>query len=160
MDITTIVTVAVLAILIVTLILVAMLLYAKAKLTPSGKVTITINGEKELSVSPGSSLLTTLSNEKIFLPSACGGSGKQQKNNWRLGCQVKVKEDLEIIIPEEVLGIKKWECEVISNRNVATFIKEFIVKLPEGENLKFRSGGYIKIDIPPCEVDYSKDIYV
>ncbi len=186
MDITTIVTVAVLAILIVTLILVAMLLYAKAKLTPSGKVKITINGEKELSVSPGSSLLTTLSNEKIFLPSACGGSGtcgmckcrvikgggeilptetgfftrKQQKNNWRLGCQVKVKEDLEIIIPEEVLGIKKWECEVISNRNVATFIKEFIVKLPEGENLKFRSGGYIQIDIPPCEVDFSKDIYV
>ncbi|MBP9019135.1 MAG: NADH:ubiquinone reductase (Na(+)-transporting) subunit F [Rikenellaceae bacterium] len=186
MDITTIVTVAVLAILIVTLILVAMLLYAKAKLTPSGKVKITINGEKELSVSPGSSLLTTLSNEKIFLPSACGGSGtcgmckcrvikgggeilptetgfftrKQQKNNWRLGCQVKVKEDLEIIIPEEVLGIKKWECEVVSNRNVATFIKEFIVKLPEGENLKFRSGGYIQIDIPPCEVDYSKDIYV
>jgi Na+-transporting NADH:ubiquinone oxidoreductase subunit F len=186
MDITIIVTVAVIAILIVTLILVAMLLYAKAKLTPSGKVNITINGEKELSVSPGSSLLTTLSNEKIFLPSACGGSGtcgmckcrvikgggeilptetgfftrKQQKNNWRLGCQVKVKEDMEIIIPEEVLGIKKWECEVVSNRNVATFIKEFIVKLPEGENLKFRSGGYIQIDIPPCEVDFSKDIYV
>ncbi|MCK9627049.1 MAG: NADH:ubiquinone reductase (Na(+)-transporting) subunit F [Bacteroidales bacterium] len=186
MNITTIVTVAVIAILIVTLLLVAMLLYAKAKLTPSGKVKVTINGEKELTVSPGSSLLSTLSNEKIFLPSACGGGGtcgmckcrvtkgggeilptetgfftrKQQNNQWRLGCQVKVKEDMEIVIPEEVLGIKKWECEVVSNHNVATFIKEFVVKLPEGEHLKFRSGGYIQIDIPPCEVDFKNDIDV
>lgn len=186
MNITTIVTVAVIAILVVTLLLVAMLLYAKAKLTPSGKVKVTINGEKELTVSPGSSLLSTLSNEKIFLPSACGGGGtcgmckcrvtkgggeilptetgfftrKQQNNQWRLGCQVKVKEDMEIVIPEEVLGIKKWECEVVSNHNVATFIKEFVVKLPEGEHLKFRSGGYIQIDIPPCEVDFKKDIDV
>ena len=186
MNITTIVTVAVIAILVVTLLLVAMLLYAKAKLTPSGKVKVTINGDKELTVSPGSSLLSTLSNEKIFLPSACGGGGtcgmckcrvtkgggeilptetgfftrKQQNNQWRLGCQVKVKEDMEIVIPEEVLGIKKWECEVVSNHNVATFIKEFVVKLPEGEHLKFKSGGYIQIDIPPCEVDFKKDIDV
>jgi len=186
MNLTTIVTVAVISILIVTLILVAMLLYAKAKLTPSGEVKITINGEKEVTVAPGSSLLSTLSNEKIFLPSACGGGGtcgmcrcrvtkgggeilptevgfftrKQQNTQWRLGCQVKVKEDLEIEIPEEVLGIKKWECEVISNNNVATFIKEFVVKLPAGENLKFKSGGYIQIDIPPCEVNYKTDIDV
>jgi len=186
MNITTIVTVAVIAILVVTLLLVAMLLYAKAKLTPSGEVKVTINGDKELTVSPGSSLLSTLSNEKIFLPSACGGGGtcgmckcrvtkgggeilptetgfftrKQQNNQWRLGCQVKVKEDMEIVIPEEVLGIKKWECEVVSNHNVATFIKEFVVKLPEGEHLKFRSGGYIQIDIPPCEVDFKREINV
>jgi Na+-transporting NADH:ubiquinone oxidoreductase subunit F len=85
---------------------------------------------------------------------------KEQQHNWRLGCQVKVKEDIKILIPEAVLGIKKWECEVISNRNVATFIKEFVVKLPENEKLNFKSGGYIQIDIPKCEVDYSKDIYV
>lgn len=163
------------------LVLVALLLFAKTKLTPSGTVKININaGDRELTVSPGSSLLSTLSNEKIFLPSACGGGGscgmckcrvvrgggsilptevgffsrKQIQNQWRLGCQVKVKEDLDIVIPEEILGIKKWECEVVSNRNVATFIKEFVVKLPEGEHLKFRSGGYIQIDIPACEVDY------
>jgi len=186
MNITIIVTVAIIAFLIVTLLLVAMLLYAKAKLTPSGEVKLKINGEKELTVSPGSSLLSTLSNEKIFLPSACGGGGtcgmckcrvtkgggeilptetgfftrKQQNTQWRLGCQVKVKEDMEIVIPEEVLGIKKWECEVVSNHNVATFIKEFVVKLPAGEHLKFKSGGYIQIDIPPCEVDFKKDIDV
>lgn len=177
----TLIIVSVVAFLALTLILVALLLFAKAKLTPSGIVKININnGEKELEVNPGSSLLATLSNEKIFLPSACGGGGtcgmckcrvvkgggtilptevgffsrKQIQNHWRLGCQVKVKEDLDIIIPEEVLGIKKWECEVVSNHNVATFIKEFVVKLPEGETLKFRSGGYIQIDIPACEVDY------
>ncbi|EKD32096.1 MAG: hypothetical protein ACD_77C00177G0001 [uncultured bacterium] len=187
MNLTSILIISIVAFLIVTLLLVAMLLYAKAKLTPSGKVKLSINdGEKELIVSPGSSILTTLSNEKIFLPSACGGGGtcgmckcrvvkgggeilptevdfftrKQQQTKWRLGCQVKVKEDIEIEIPEEVLGIKKWECEVVSNHNVATFIKEFVVKLPEGEHLKFKSGGYIQIDIPPCEVDFAKDIEV
>ena len=187
MNLTSILIISIVAFLIVTLLLVAMLLYAKAKLTPSGKVKLSINeGEKELIVSPGSTVLTTLSNEKIFLPSACGGGGtcgmckcrvvkgggeilptevdfftrKQQQTKWRLGCQVKVKEDMEIEIPEEVLGIKKWECEVVSNHNVATFIKEFVVKLPEGEHLKFKSGGYIQIDIPPCEVDYAKDIEV
>ncbi|GAB1474238.1 NADH:ubiquinone reductase (Na(+)-transporting) subunit F [Bacteroidota bacterium] len=186
MELTFLTIISIVAFLAVTLLLVAVLLYAKAKLTPSGKVKITINGEKELEVSPGESILTTLSNNKVFLPSACGGGGtcgmckcrvtkgggeilptevgfftrKEQHHQWRLGCQVKVKEDLEIEVPEEVLGIKKWECEVVSNNNVATFIKEFVVKLPEGEKLHFRSGGYIQIDIPPCEVDFSKDIDV
>ena len=187
MNITIIIIVSITAFLVVTLALVAILLYAKAKLMPSGKVKVNINdGEKEIEVTPGSSLLSTLSAEKIFLPSACGGGGtcgmckcrvtegggeilptevgfftrKQQQTQWRLGCQVKVKENMKIEIPEEVLGIKKWECEVVSNNNVATFIKEFVVKLPEGEHLKFKSGGYIQIDIPPCEVDFAKDIDV
>jgi Na+-transporting NADH:ubiquinone oxidoreductase subunit F len=187
MNLSVITILSIIAFLIVMLLLVALLLYAKAKLTPSGEVKLTINeGEKELIVSPGDTVLTTLSNNKIFLPSACGGGGtcgmckcritsgggeilptevsfftrKQQQTQWRLGCQVKVKEDLDIEVPEEVLGIKKWETEVVSNHNVATFIKEFVVKLPEGEHLKFKSGGYIQIDIPPCEVDFSKDIDV
>lgn len=178
--------ISVVAFLALTLILVGLLLYAKAKLTPSGVVKLNINdGERDMEVTPGSSLLSTLANNKIFLPSACGGGGtcgmckcqvvkgggeilptevgffsrKQIQNNWRLGCQVKVKEDMEIVIPEEILGIKKWECEVVSNHNVATFIKEFVVKLPEGEHLKFKSGGYIQIDIPPCEVNF-KDMIV
>ncbi len=186
MELTLITILSIIAFLAVTLLLVAILLYAKAKLTPSGKVQLTINGEREIEVSPGESLLSTLSNNKIFLPSACGGGGtcgmckcritkgggeilptevgfftrKEQHNQWRLGCQVKVKEDLEIEVPEEVLGIKKWECEVVSNNNVATFIKEFVVKLPEGELLHFKSGGYIQIDIPKCEVDFSTDVLV
>ncbi|MGE0092693.1 MAG: NADH:ubiquinone reductase (Na(+)-transporting) subunit F [Bacteroidales bacterium] len=186
MNLTLITILSIAAFLVVTLLLVALLLYAKSKLTPSGKVKMTINNEKELIVSPGESVLSTLSNNKIFLPSACGGGGtcgmckcrvtdgggeilptevgfftrKQQQTQWRLGCQVKVKEDIAIEVPEEVLGIKKWECEVVSNNNVATFIKEFVVRLPEGEHLKFKSGGYIQIDIPPCEVDFSKDISV
>ena len=165
--------------------LVVMLLYARAKLTPQGEVILTINGE-ERQVSPGSSLLSTLSTQSIFLPSACGGGGtcgfckcqviegggailptetgfftrKEQHNQWRLGCQVKVRSDMNIKVPEEIMGIKKWECEVISNRNVATFIKEFVVRLPEGEALNFRSGGYIQIDVPKLEVDYSTDIEV
>ncbi|PKO98452.1 MAG: NADH:ubiquinone reductase (Na(+)-transporting) subunit F [Bacteroidetes bacterium HGW-Bacteroidetes-8] len=186
MELTLITILSIIAFLAVTLLLVAILLYAKAKLTPSGKVQLTINGEREIEVSPGESILSTLSNNKIFLPSACGGGGtcgmckcrvtkgggeilptevgfftrKEQNNQWRLGCQVKVKEDLEIEVPEEVLGIKKWECEVVSNNNVATFIKEFVVKLPEGELLHFKSGGYIQIDIPKCEVDFSTDVQV
>lgn len=166
--------------------LVLMLLYAKSKLTHSGPIKITINDEKVIETTAGNTLLATLSNQKIFLPSACGGGGtcgmckcriiegggeilptevgfftrKQILQNWRLGCQVKVKNDMKIIVPEEVLGIKKWECEVVSNRNVATFIKEFVVKLPENEKLHFKSGGYIQIDVPKCEVDFSKDIYV
>ncbi len=165
------------------LILVGMLLFAKSKLLPSGNVKLNINGEKEVEVSAGSSLLSTLSTEKIFVPSACGGQGtcgmcrlqitdgggeilpteesffsrKEQKDNWRLACQVKVKQDMNIVVPEEVLGVKKWECEVVSNHNVATFIKEFVVKLPEGENLNFRSGGYIQIDVPKYSADFSKD---
>jgi Na+-transporting NADH:ubiquinone oxidoreductase subunit F len=172
--------------LIVIVLLVIMLLYAKKKLTPQGEVKITINDEKVLEVQPGSSLLQTLSENKIFVPSACGGGGtggmckcrildgggtilptetgffkrKEQQNFWRLACQVKVRNDLQIELPHEVMGVKKWECEVVSNRNVATFIKEFVVKLPEGENLEFLSGGYIQIDVPVISVDYSKDIEV
>jgi len=172
--------------LLVILTFVGLLLYARKKLTPQGDVKITINGEDELEVEPGSTLLTTLTNEKIFLPSACGGGGtcgvcrcqvlegagdilatetgfftrKEQQNHWRLACQVKVRGDLKIHIPEEIFGIKKWECEVVSNRNVATYLKEFIVKLPEGERLNFQSGGYVQIDVPACEVDYGKDIFV
>ncbi|MCH8331566.1 MAG: NADH:ubiquinone reductase (Na(+)-transporting) subunit F [Bacteroidetes bacterium] len=164
------------AFLIVILLLTSLLLYAKAKLVPSGQVNIFVNGDTEnpLTASPGSTLLTTLSEKSVFLPSACGGGGtcalckcqviegggevlptelnyltkKQADDNWRLACQVKVREDMEIKVPEEIFGIKKWECEVISNHNVATFIKEFIVKLPEGETLDFESGGYIQIDVP------------
>jgi Na+-transporting NADH:ubiquinone oxidoreductase subunit F len=169
-----------------TLLLVFILLYARKKLTPQGLVTITINEEKSVQTIPGSNLLSTLSAQKIFLPSACGGGGtcgtckcqvldgggtilptetgfftrKEQSDNWRLGCQVKVRQDMKIHINPEIFGIKKWECEVISNRNVATFIKEFRVRLPEGEHLEFRSGGYIQIDVPPCEVVYGSDILV
>lgn len=167
------------------LLLVYIILLAKAKLMPSGLVKITINGESDIETEAGSSLLTTLSNKKIFLPSACGGGGtcamcrcqvlsgggtilstetpyftrKQQQENWRLGCQVKVKQDMEIKIPEEIFGIKKWECEVVSNDNVATYIKELVVKLPEGEFLNFQSGCYIQIDVPACEIDFKNDLY-
>ena len=171
--------------LVVILVLVAMLLLARKKLVPQGKVKLQINGEKTLEVDTGSSLLSTLASQKIFLPSACGGKGscglcrcrvtegggsilpsekgffsyREQQENWRLGCQVKVKNDMSIAIPPEVFGVKKWECEVVSNKNVATFIKEFVVKLPPGENLNFRAGGYIQIDVPACTVSY-KDIEV
>lgn len=172
---------AIVVFLIITLILVAILLFAKAKLVASGNVTIDINnGEKKIEAATGDTLLNTLAANKIFLPSACGGKGncgmckcqvisgggsilptetgffsrKEQLSNWRLGCQVKVKEDLEILLPADVLGVRKWECTVVSNKNVATFIKEFVVKLPEGENVNFRSGGYIQIDVPACEVDF------
>ncbi len=172
--------------LVIVVLLVMMLLFAKAKLAPSGPVKININEDKDITVTGGSSLLSTLANEKIFLPSACGGGGtcgmcrcqvtdgggsilqtekgfftrKEQLDNWRLGCQVKVRSDMKIKVPAEIFGIKKWECEVVSNRNVATFIKEFVVKLPEGETLDFQSGGYIQIDVPKVEVDFSKDIFV
>jgi Na+-transporting NADH:ubiquinone oxidoreductase subunit F len=165
----------------VILLLVALLLFAKAKLSPSGKIKIEINGEKTIEVDGGSSLLSTLGNAGIFLPSACGGGGtcvqctcqvqegggailpteephfsrKQIADNWRLGCQVKVKQDMKIRIPEEVFGIKKWECEVVSNYNVASFIKEFVVRLPEGETLHFEAGGYIQIDVPSIKVDFN-----
>jgi Na+-transporting NADH:ubiquinone oxidoreductase subunit F len=180
-----IVLISIVVFLTIILLLVGVLLYVRAKLTPPGKVKITINDDTVLEADPGSTLLSTLSNEKIFLPSACGGGGtcamckcqvfegagdilpteqgyftrKEQQNHWRLGCQVKVRGDLKIGIPKEIFGIKKWECEVVSNRNVATFIKEFVVRLPEGEVLDFQSGGYIQIDVPKCEVDF-KDIIV
>ena len=170
----------------VTIVLVALLLFIKTKLTPSGTVKININeGSKIVEVTPGGNLLSTLAEQKIFLPSACGGKGacgqckcrvtegggeilptevgffnrKQIAANWRLGCQVKIKEDMSIEVPASALSVKKWECEVVSNHNVATFIKEFVVKLPEGEHLNFQSGGYIQIDVPAVTVDY-KDIDV
>ena len=165
--------------------LVYIILFAKSKLTPSGLVKIIINEEDVLETEAGSTLLSTLSNKKIFLPSACGGGGtcgmckcqilsgggeilptetpyfsrKEQQDNWRLGCQVKVKQDMKIVIPASVMGIKKWECEVVSNDNVATYIKELVVKLPEGDFLDFESGSYIQIDIPECEVDFKNDLY-
>jgi Na+-transporting NADH:ubiquinone oxidoreductase subunit F len=170
------------AILIVIMTLVSALLYAKAKLVPSGDLNIIINGDdnKPVVTSAGSSLLTVLSNEGIFLPSACGGGGtcamckcqvhegggdllptetgsisrSEAKENWRLACQVKVKNDMKIHIDEEIFGIQKWETEVVSNYNVATFIKEFYVKLPEGETCDFEAGGYIQIDVPKITIDY------
>jgi len=172
---------SIVAFLVIVLILVSALLYARAKLTAVGQVKITINNETEVTVNPGSSLLSTLSESGIFLPSACGGGGtcaqcrcqvvegggsilatetdhftrKEQQDHWRLGCQVKVREDLKIKVPEHVLGVKKWECEVVSNENVATYIKEFVVRLPEGEILDFKSGGYIQIDVPKIDVDFN-----
>ena len=185
MNITSIVLISIVVFLIVVLIPVTVLVIVRKKLAPQGKVKININDEKEIEVEPGNSLLGTLANEQIFLPSACGGGGscgmcrcqvlegggtilptetgffsrKEQQDNWRLGCQVKVREDMKIRINPQIFGIKKWECEVVSNRNVATFIKEFVVKLPEGEHLKFLSGGYIQIDVPAIDVNY-KDIDV
>ncbi len=179
----TTVLITIIVFLVLIMILVGVLLFAKSKLSPSGPVTITVNGEKELTVESGDTLLTTLGNNKLFLPSACGGGGtcamckcqvlsgggeilpteapyftrKEIQENWRLGCQVKVRQDMKINIPEEIFGIKKWECEVVSNYNVASFIKEFVVRLPEGEHLDFEAGGYIQIDVPPCVVDF-KDI--
>ena len=174
------------AFLTVIMLLVSILLYAKKKLTPQGKVEIDINeGERDLEVDAGQDLLTALGNNEIYLPSACGGQGtcgqcrcqvhegagsilptetgfftrKEQMNDWRLACQVKVKDDLKMEIPQEILGIQKWECTVISNKNVATFIKEFVVQLPEGETLDFKSGGYVQIDVPKVDVDF-KDIEV
>ena len=173
---------AVVTIVAVTLVLVALLLVIKAKLTPSGNVTVDINdGKKVLEVPQGGDLMHTLAGEGIFLPSACGGkancgqckvrvlegggeilptetgffSRKQIKDSWRLGCQVKVKENLKIAVPESALSVKKLECEVISNKNVATFIKEFTVRLPEGENIEFKSGEYIQVDIPEYDVNFA-----
>ncbi len=166
--------------LIVVLLLVGLLLFAKAKLTPSGKITITINGDEELEVDGGGTLLATLGDKGIFLPSACGGGGtcvqctcqvisgggeilptekphfsrKEIADNWRLGCQVKVKENMEIHLEEEIMGIKEWEATVTSNYNVATFIKEFIVEIPE--DMDYKAGGYIQIKIPACTVPYSE----
>ena len=173
---------AVVTTVVVTLVLVALLLFIKSKLTPSGTVQININdGKKTLDVPLGGDLLHTLADQKIFLPSACGGKAncgqckvrvlegggeilptetgfftrKEIKDNWRLGCQVKIKDNLKIAVPESALSVKKLECEVISNKNVATFIKEFTVRLPEGENIEFKSGEYIQIDIPEYDADFS-----
>ncbi len=170
--------------LLITILLVAILLVAKKYLVKTGKVTVTINSDKEIETESGSSLLTTLGDNGIHLSSACGGKGscaqcrvqvtsgggeilptekvhfsrKEIKDNWRLGCQVKVKDDLAIQVPASVLDVKEWECEVISNRNVATFIKEFIVALPPGEHMDFVPGSYAQIKIPTFEMDYNRDI--
>ena len=174
-----IITYSILAFLVLILLMVFMLLYAKSKLVNSGAVKIKINGENEIEVEGGSSLLSTLGNNKIFLPSACGGGGsclqckckvlegggealpteipnfsrKELADGWRLGCQVKVKQDMIIEVPEEIFGIKKFEAKVYSNYNVASFIKEFIVELPE--DMHYEAGGYIQIEIPKCEVKFS-----
>ncbi len=168
----------------VVILLVIMLLVAKKYLVATGKVTITMNGETKVEAEAGSSLLNAMANAGVFLPSACGGKGscaqctcqvtegggeilpteavhfsrKQMKDNWRLGCQVKVKGDLSINVDESVLGVKEWECTVISNKNVSTFIKEFIVQLPVGEHMDFEPGSYAQIRIPKFDMDYDKDI--
>ncbi|MCM1348505.1 MAG: NADH:ubiquinone reductase (Na(+)-transporting) subunit F [Firmicutes bacterium] len=170
--------------LIITLLLVAVLLTAKHYLVHSGKVTITINNDTTVEADSGKALLATMADNNIFLPSACGGKGscgqckvqvlegggnilptetvhftrKQIKDNWRLACQVKVKEDMKLAVPASVLDVKEWECTVISNKNVATFIKEFIVALPEGQHMDFIPGSYAQIKIPPYTMDYDKDI--
>ncbi|EFM02365.1 NADH:ubiquinone reductase (Na(+)-transporting) subunit F [Hoylesella marshii] len=170
--------------LITILLLVAMLLIAKRYLSPSGNVNIVINDEQTLTVEQGSSLLTTLNDNGVHLPSACGGKGscgqckvrviegggeildsershftrKEVKDHWRLGCQCKVKSDLAIKVPESILGVKEWECTVLSNKNVSSFIKEFVVALPQGEHMDFIPGSYAQITIPAYEcIDYDKD---
>ena len=170
--------------LLITLLLVAVLLVAKHYLVRTGVVRITINDDKTVEGLSGSTLLSSLANSNVFLSSACGGKGscgqcrvqvlsgggeilptetvhftrKEVKDHWRLGCQVKVKEDMSIRVSSSVLDVKEWECEVISNRNVATFIKEFIVALPPGEHMNFIPGSYAQIKIPPYKMDYDKDI--
>ena len=168
----------------ITLVLVVVLLVAKRFFVVSGKVKININASNEIETESGNSLLSTLSDNGIHLSSACGGKGscaqcklqviegggemlptesvhfsrKEAKEHWRLGCQVKVKGDMSIEVPQSALDVKEWECEVISNKNVATFIKEFIVKLPEGEHMDFIPGSYAQIRIPKYDMDYDKDI--
>ncbi|MFP4018228.1 MAG: NADH:ubiquinone reductase (Na(+)-transporting) subunit F [Bacteroidales bacterium] len=182
---TTVILLSIAVFLFIILALVLVLLYARRKLVPQGKVKLKVN-DKQYKVDPGQTILSALSNQDIYLPSACGGQGtcglctcqiiegggdilptekgfftrKEEMENWRLGCQVKIRNDMQIHVPPEVMEIKKWECEVISNRNVATFIKEFVVQLPEGETLDFKPGGYIQLDVPKIEVDFAKDIEV
>ena len=170
--------------LVVILVLVVVLLVAKKYLSPSGQVTLTVNGVTKLTVDQGNSVMATLNENGIYLPSACGGKAscgqcklqilkgggeildserphftrKEIKDNWRLGCQAKVKGDMEVKVPESVLGVKEWECTVISNKNVATFIKEFKVQLPPGEHMDFEPGSYAQIVIPEYDIDYDRDM--
>lgn len=174
----------VVAFLVIVLVLISAMLYARSKQTAVDQVKLSINDEQELTVNQGRSLLSTLSENRIYLPSACGGGGtcgqcrcqifegggsilatetdqftrKEINEHWRLGCQVKVRENMKINVPEHILDVKKWECEVVSNNNVATLIKEFVVKLPAGENLNFKSGGYIQIDVPEIIIDFKEMI--
>ena len=170
--------------LIIVLLLVVLLLVAKAKLMPSGNVKLTVNGEKEIEAPIGGTLLGALQGGNIFLSSACGGGGKcgqcraqviegggdilptekvffsrkQMKDHWRLACQTKVRNDMTVQVPDEVFGVKEYECTVVSNKNVATFIKEFIVALPPGEHMDFIPGSYAQINIPKFSMDYNVDI--
>ena len=170
--------------LLVTVVLVVLLLIAKKFMVKSGDVNININDETDIAVPAGGSLLSSLASKDVFLPSACGGKGscgqcrvqvtsgggdilpteavhftrREVKDHWRLGCQVKVKQDMAIKVPASVLSVKEWECTVISNKNVATFIKEFIVALPAGEHMDFMPGSYAQIKIPPFTMDYNTDI--
>lgn len=172
---------AVVIFLALTLLLVVILLVAKARLMPAGNRRITINGERTVETPAGATLLASLAFNKIFLPSACGGGGscgmcrcrvlsgggeilptetgfftrKQQQEHYRLACQVKVKNDLQIQVPQTILGIKKMECEVVSNRNVASFIKEFVVRVPEGEKFDFLPGSYVQIDVPRYDIKFT-----
>jgi len=165
-----------------------LIITAEYKLIPGGKVNLVINNREDqpLSVDSGSTLLETLMQQKIYLPSACGGMGtcgtctcrvtegggellptekthvtrKMERAGYRLACQAKVRDDMKIIVPEDILSVKRWKCEVLSNRNVATFIKEFVIKLPEGEDLDFKSGGYIQIEIPEYRINFGKNINI
>ncbi len=166
----------------VVLALVAFILAARAKLVSSGLVTIDINGEKNITVPAGDKLLLTLSNAGLFLASACGGGGtcaqcrcivtegggsmlpteethfskREASDGWRLSCQTAVKQDMKVVVPEEIFGVKQWECTVEANPNVATFIKELTLRLPDGESVDFRAGGYVQLECPPHHVKYSE----
>ena len=181
MDFTTNIILSIAVFLGITLLLVALLLWVRNKLLPKGEVKITINDDKELTVPTGNTLINTLAEQKVYLPSACGGKGscgqckcrvvegggsilptevgfftrKQIQDHWRLGCQVKVKENLKIVVPQSILDVKEYECTVVSNRNVATFIKEFKVQLPKGEHMNFIPGSYAQIKIPKFNIKYS-----
>ncbi len=178
----------ILTFLIIAILLTAAIVFIESKLVYKGDVTININDDPENSITTkaGDTLLGTLNDNDIYIPSGCGGGGtcgvckcqviegggellpteeshinrKEAKEDWRLACQVKVKNDMQIKVPEEIFNVKKWECEVISNKNVSTYIKELNVKLPEGETLDFRAGGYIQIDVPKYSMDFRKDIQV
>jgi Na+-transporting NADH:ubiquinone oxidoreductase subunit F len=166
---------------VIVLALVAVILLARSQLVASGEVNIEINGEKTISVPAGGKLLQTLAANNLFLASACGGGGtcaqckcvvnegggsmlpteeshftrREAREGWRLSCQTPVKQDMKIEVPEEVFGVKQWECTVESNPNVATFIKELTLRLPEGESVDFRAGGYVQLECPPHQVNYS-----
>jgi Na+-transporting NADH:ubiquinone oxidoreductase subunit F len=165
----------------IVLLLVAVILYARSHLVSTGDVNILINGEKTITVPAGGKLLQTLSEAQLFLPSACGGGGtcaqckciitdgggsmlpteeghfsrREAAEGWRLSCQTSIKQDMKIEVPDEVFGVKQWECTVESNPNVATFIKELTLRLPEGENVDFRAGGYVQLECPPHQVKYA-----